>query len=154
MVTQVNLTGDAAAQWGALAFEHTIELRTGRTHQIRVQLAAAGAPLLGDHLYGTDDTAPADIPLQVLLVSAIGCALCCYMGACSCPRMIVAPRFLQHSSRLFVCPQGDASEVVQGKRDVIQPIGLQAYQLRVSNDSQVFGPGKTCFTAPTPWWRV
>jgi len=33
-----------------------IDIKTGRTHQIRVHLAAYGHPLLGDNLYGTTKT--------------------------------------------------------------------------------------------------
>jgi len=38
-------------QWGPLALVEA-RPRTGRTHQIRVHLAAAGLPVLGDALYG------------------------------------------------------------------------------------------------------
>lgn len=36
-----------------------IRLHTGRSHQIRVQFASRGYPLLGDHKYGAHDSSPA-----------------------------------------------------------------------------------------------
>lgn len=36
-----------------------IRLHTGRSHQIRVQFASRGFPLLGDHKYGARDSLPA-----------------------------------------------------------------------------------------------
>lgn len=38
------------ANWAKLR----VQLHTGRTHQIRVHMAAIGHPLIGDHLYGGD----------------------------------------------------------------------------------------------------
>lgn len=49
VVTPLRATAD-----GSLV---SIELRTGRTHQIRVHMAAIGHPLLGDWLYGAPDAA-------------------------------------------------------------------------------------------------
>lgn len=47
-----------AARWPFAAEIHC-RLETGRTHQIRVHLADAGSPLLGDALYGRRGQAPA-----------------------------------------------------------------------------------------------
>ncbi len=44
------------AKWGQAFTLVQCELETGRTHQIRVHMAATGHPLLGDPLYGGDGT--------------------------------------------------------------------------------------------------
>ena len=49
-VGEATPVGLASAQ----LFEAEIELKTGRTHQIRAQLSALGSPLVGDSLYGSN----------------------------------------------------------------------------------------------------
>jgi len=41
-----------------------IHLKTGRTHQIRLQLSEAGFPIIGDRKYGEDRPGPGDICLE------------------------------------------------------------------------------------------
>lgn len=51
---KVNLAASAKERFGtSTAWESTIELITGRTHQIRAQLSALEAPILGDALYSS-----------------------------------------------------------------------------------------------------
>lgn len=40
----------------------TAQLETGRTHQVRVHLSALGHPIVGDPLYGSVRTPPAELP--------------------------------------------------------------------------------------------
>ncbi|MBA3700547.1 MAG: RluA family pseudouridine synthase [Planctomycetes bacterium] len=46
-----------------LGAELEVRLETGRTHQIRVSLAAIGCPVYGDHVYGLIGRAAKDAPL-------------------------------------------------------------------------------------------
>jgi RluA family pseudouridine synthase len=56
-VTHYRLGERGEGQLGAVQLVH-LWPETGRTHQLRVQLAHAGAPILGDILYGAAATAP------------------------------------------------------------------------------------------------
>ena len=49
-----------------------IRLHTGRSHQIRVQFASRGFPLVGDHKYGARDESPAPFLFSCRLTFPLG----------------------------------------------------------------------------------
>jgi 23S rRNA pseudouridine1911/1915/1917 synthase len=49
-----------------------LSLETGRQHQIRVHLAHAGHPVLGDRVYGGEGRPPIDVPRQMLHAEVLG----------------------------------------------------------------------------------
>lgn len=49
-----------------------IRLHTGRSHQIRVQFASRGYPLVGDHKYGAKDDSPAPMLFSCALTFPMG----------------------------------------------------------------------------------
>lgn len=69
-----------------------IELETGRHHQIRVQMANAGMPLLGDHKYNPDNPGGD---------AGAGLALCSY-------RLSFRHPLTKKKMEFFVTPQGRA----------------------------------------------
>jgi RluA family pseudouridine synthase len=63
-VTEYRVLGTGVAPSGGRLAWIECHPRTGRTHQIRVHLAALGAPILGDPQYG--DKSPGERPLHLL----------------------------------------------------------------------------------------
>jgi 23S rRNA pseudouridine1911/1915/1917 synthase len=49
-----------------------VRLHTGRSHQIRVQFASRGFPLVGDHKYGAKDDSPAPMLFSCCLTFPLG----------------------------------------------------------------------------------
>lgn len=49
-----------------------VSIETGRTHQIRVHLAFAGLPVIGDPVYGRPNSEPVDVERQLLHASKLG----------------------------------------------------------------------------------
>eukprot|EP00892_Ulva_mutabilis_P009862 jgi/Ulvmu1/7248/UM035_0035.1 len=148
-VTKVKLNAAAQHHWGVdHAFQHKIRLITGKTHQIRAQLAAVAEPLLGDHLYSS------------LLGSGV-------FQQHDLHSVHAAPR--QAGNRVkpnSQHTQGDPSVQTDALTDLAhtdwihayrkgaqheRPLGLQAHEL-VIDQTTCMGPPPVVFTAGDPWW--
>ncbi|MCZ8311658.1 MAG: RNA pseudouridine synthase [Magnetospirillum sp.] len=62
--TEYSTIGSVDGSTGALTWL-SLAPKTGRTHQLRVHLAAIGCPILGDPVYGGDATKAAEFPLHL-----------------------------------------------------------------------------------------
>ncbi|CAN7109422.1 unnamed protein product [Brassica rapa subsp. narinosa] len=108
------------------AYECTINLLTGKTHQIRAQLAACGAPLVGDSMY-----MPAAIAETVN------------------PEINPYGKGKEHCTMEEEEKETAVSEWIDrhGKEPKVG-IGLQACQISWED-----GDGEHFYEAGTPWWR-
>ncbi|KAJ9169068.1 hypothetical protein P3X46_020536 [Hevea brasiliensis] len=105
------------------AYECKINLLTGRTHQIRAQLAAYGAPLVGDSMY---------MPAAIAEIANPGVN----------PFGKYKKQYVSQDDQSLAT----AEWVVQHGKEPNVAIGLQACQIS-------WDDGKHIYKAGSPWWR-
>ncbi|KAK4753262.1 hypothetical protein SAY87_022060 [Trapa incisa] len=106
------------------AYECKINLMTGKTHQIRTQLAALGAPIVGDSMYMASAIAELTNPE----INPFG---------------KLKKLYLNESDKAIAVEQWIAQH---GKEPQVA-IGLQACQIS-------WDDGKHIYSAGSPWWRL
>jgi hypothetical protein len=184
-VDKVALNEEAQRIYGcAHAYEHGIRLLTGRTHQIRAQMAAIASPLLGDVMYQTlqdagiigkapgRDTDVGAQPNKQNLEDAPNMEggsegqaqhACKEAGSCSNAQTIEVASGGAFDSARHVQEDIQAKEVVEGKvPDWIwriraadeQDTPLGLQAARLTLSGDVFGTETLVIDAGEPWWRA
>jgi hypothetical protein len=182
-VDKVALNAAAEQLWGCShAFEHEIRLVTGRTHQIRAQMAAVASPLLGDVLYNTLQSAGI---IETPQPHAAGTAAQPSKLTADMPQMKGGPEseessgrqagYLQTNTAPCSTCTGHASDSAaqsHGDMQIDEAAGEELpgwiYQLRKAEEQElplglqaarlmlsgrVFGAEPLVIDAGEPWWR-
>ncbi|BBN16676.1 hypothetical protein MPTK1_7g08400 [Marchantia polymorpha subsp. ruderalis] len=116
------------------AYEITLELLTGRTHQVRLQCAAVGSPLLGDSMY---------IPAVIARLNSPDIDPCLSVLEVEDERSWIGnikDRRDGGPMERWLAAHGREPECA---------IGLQAFQLCWDDDGHIFE-----FEAGSPWWSI
>lgn len=145
-VTWVSLNAVAQDYWGVdHAFQHKIRLITGKTHQIRAQLAAVAAPLLGDHLYVS--LLENGFFQQVRSTTHGGDT----QTAATMAQFGNEGGSAHHHVALHRHETAKWIDAYREGASNNRPLGLQAHEL-VINHTACMGEPPVSFTAGDPWW--
>lgn len=116
-VREIELTGRAAQQWGARAYESEILLITGRTHQV----SSMRLTLLEHMLCGAGGSSLKRQSRAVVMHTAVAECLCrfapsCHMWAARCWAMSSTPPCINGGKRLLHQRRGSSSRGSQRRQ--------------------------------------
>lgn len=156
---RVRLTRTAMLDYGPGAYESEIRLVTGRTHQIRAQLAALGCPLLGDLLYEAVEARRRESEGReqqqeglegqqgaAAAAAAPGAAESAAGGGGGSPGAGAGSGSSSNGPFKVGAAAADWSRAAQA--DPLRPIGLQAYRLRLHDPGGRMGVAAVAAAAP------